>query len=267
MRNLQSSNPALRDDVIRGGDWWSDTAAGEVASISGIVNKTGLFAFVLALGGAGGYALVERYPALLFPLLIVNLVVSLGCFFMMRGSAIKARNFGFVYSLSEGLLLGGVAVMLEGMLAARDIAVPGGLVLQAFVVTIACLFSMLGLYRAGILKGGAMFTRVLTVATIGVIAAVFISFILSLFGLNTMIFNLGAEAGSSGFMLGFGVTIALLILASLWLIVDFRQAEELVKAGAPKETEWYAAFGLIVTIAWIYFESLKLVYYIALTRE
>ena len=85
MRNLQSSNPALREDVIRGGDWWSDTAAGEAATISGIVNKTGLFAFVLAVAGAGGYALIERNPGLLFPLLILNLVVTLGCFFMIRG--------------------------------------------------------------------------------------------------------------------------------------------------------------------------------------
>lgn len=267
MRNLQSSNPALREDVIRGGDWWSDTAAGEAATISGIVNKTGLFAFVLAVAGAGGYALIERNPGMLFPLLILNLVVTLGCFFMIRGSAVRARNFGFVYSTSQGLLLGGFAVMLEGILKSRGAAVPGGLVLQAFVVTVACLGTMLGLYRARILKGGPMFTRVLMVATIGVFATLMISFVLSLFGLNTMIFNLGAEAGSGGFLLGFGVTIGLLILASLWLIIDFRQAEELVNAGAPKETEWYAAFGLIVTIAWIYFESMKLVYYIALTRE
>ena len=104
----------------------------------------------------------------------------------------------------------------------------------------------------------------LSVATLGVIAAALLSFVLSFFGIDTMLFNLGnAFGGGSAPWIGLGVTGAILILASLWLIVDFRQADELVASNAPKETEWYVAFGLIVTIAWIYFEALKLVYYIA----
>ena len=101
-------------------------------------------------------------------------------------------------------------------------------------------------------------------ATLGVIAAALLSFVLSFFGIDTMLFNLGnAFGGGSAPWIGLGVTGAILILASLWLIVDFRQADELVASNAPKETEWYVAFGLIVTIAWIYLEALKLVYYLA----
>lgn len=264
MSTLQTSNPILNENTLRGGDWWNDTAATETASISGIVNKTGFLAMAMTVAGAGGYALVKANPWLMFPLMILSLVVGLGAIFFIRGSATRARNLGFAYSIVQGLFLGGFAVMLDGILAQQGIAAAGGVALQAFVVTIGCLGSMLFLYRAGILKGGAMFQKVLSVATLGVIAAALLSFVLSFFGIDTMLFNLGnAFGGGSAPWIGLGVTGAILILASLWLIVDFRQADELVASNAPKETEWYVAFGLIVTIAWIYFEALKLVYYIA----
>ena len=261
---LRSSNPALRDETLRQGDWWNDTAAVERASISGIVNKTSIFAMVMTAAGCGGYAVVQANPGILLPVMIVNMIVVFASFFMIRGSARAARNIGFIYSAFQGFLLGGVAVMLEGMLASRGIAVAGGLVIQAFVVTAGCLMAMLVLYRGGILKGGPMFQRVVMVATVGVMVAALLSFVLRMFGVDTMIFNVGnAFDGGSGALIGLGVTGAILILASLWLIIDFRQAEELVASGAPKEAEWYAAFGLIVTIAWIYLEALKLVYYLA----
>lgn len=264
MSMLQSSNPAFNSATMDGADWWSDKSATETASISGIVNKTGIFAMILALAGCGGYALIQARPGLLMPLLIVNVVVTLGTFFMMRGSARMARNLGVVYSIAQGLLLGGIAMMLENMLAAQGISVTGGIALQAFVITIGCLFAMLFLYRAGILKGGPMFQRVLMVATVGVMVAAVLSFVLSFFGVDTMLFNLGnAAGGGTPALIGLGMTVFLLGLASLWLIIDFRQAETLVQSGAPKESEWYVAFGLIVTIAWIYLEALKLIFYLS----
>jgi uncharacterized YccA/Bax inhibitor family protein len=61
-------------------------------------------------------------------------------------------------------------------------------------------------------------------------------------------------------MIGLGLNAAILLLASLWLILDFRTVEDLVRSRAPRDAEWYAAFGLIVTLGWIYLESLKLVF-------
>ena len=110
MSTLQSSNPALNEATLRGADWWSDTTARETATISGIVNKTGLFAMVLAISGAGGYALIQAKPWMLMPLLMISLVATLGSFFLIRGSARAARNLGFVYSIAQGLLLGGMAM-------------------------------------------------------------------------------------------------------------------------------------------------------------
>ena len=263
---LKSSNPAFGDETIRNGDWWSDTksATAETASISGIVNKTGMFAFVLAIAGAGGYATIQANPGLLWPVTLISMVVVFASFFLIRGSARMARNVGFVYSAFEGFMLGGFAVMFENILASREIVVPGGIVLQAFLVTAGVLIAMLGLYKAKILTGGPLFTRVVMVATVGVMVAMLLSFVVSLFGVSIPFMDLGsAFDGGSGALIGLCISGALLFLASMWLIIDFRRAEELVAAGAPRESEWYVAFGLIVTIAWVYLEAMRLIFYIA----
>jgi len=263
---LKSSNPAFGDETIRNGDWWSDTksATAETASISGIVNKTGMFAFVLAIAGAGGYATIQANPGLLWPVTLISMVVVFASFFLIRGSARMARNVGFVYSAFEGFMLGGCAVMFENILASREIGVPGGIVLQAFLVTAGVLIAMLGLYKAKILTGGPLFTRVVMVATVGVMVAMLLSFVVSLFGVSIPFMNLGsAFDGGNGALIGLCISGALLFLASMWLIIDFRRAEELVAAGAPRESEWYVAFGLIVTIAWVYLEAMRLIFYLA----
>lgn len=270
MSTLQSSNPALSNDALKGADWWSggNATTAETATISGIVNKTGLFAMITAVAGSGGYAFFQLQPQLLMPLMFVNFVVSIGMFFYIRGSATRARNVGFVYSILQGLLLGGVAVMFDGMLAAQGMAATGGVAVQAFVITVGCLVSMLILFRAGILTGGPIFARVMKVAVLGVVVAMGLSFILMLFGVDTIVFNPGsAFASGNTFLIGLGATVFLLGLASLTLILDFRQAQDLVDSGAPKETEWYVAFGLIVSLLWIYFESLKLVLYITMMNR
>ena len=148
------------------------------------------------------------------------------------------------------------------------ITVAGGVAVQAFVITAGCLISMLALFRAGILTGGPLFTRIIKVAVAGVAVAFLISLVLYFFGIDTIVFSPGsAFASGNTFLIGMLATIFLLGLASLTLIIDFRQAEDLVQSGAPKETEWYAAFGLIVSLVWIYLESLKLVLYITMMNR
>ena len=263
---LQSSNPAFNPEVLRGGDWWSETAT-QTATVSGVINKTGMFAFTFALAGAGGWKLNEMLaitnPGLLWGANIVAFIAVLSTFFFIRGSARAAKWGGFIYSIFQGFLIGGVALALTSMLESRGIqaGIAGGLVLQAFVITVAIMFGMLAVYRAGILKGGKTFAAVLSVATMGVFLTYLISFGLSFFGVQMPFLNLGsAFADPTTAMIGLGLNVAILLLASLWLILDFRTVEDLVRSRAPRDAEWYAAFGLIVTLGWIYLESLKLVF-------
>jgi uncharacterized YccA/Bax inhibitor family protein len=90
------------------------------------------------------------------------------------------------------------------------------------------------------------------------------AFVVSLFGVSLPWLSLsGAFGGGSAAWIGLGINAAILLLASLWLLVDLAQIDEAVAAGAPKAMEWMLAFGLIVTLAWVYLEALKLAFRIA----
>ena len=263
---LSSSNPAFNAEVLRGGDWWSQSRT-ETATVSGVVNKTGILAFFFAMAGAGGWELTERFAAtnssLIWVINIVAVLAVISTFFWVRGSARAAKWGGFVYAIFQGFLVGGLAFGLSSILESRGIqaGLAGGLVLQAFLITVSIMLAMLAVYRMGLLKGGKTFTTVLTVATMGVFLTYLLSFALSFFGVQMPFLSLGSAFEDPGTaMIGLGLNAAILILASLWLIIDFRTVEDLVKSQAPREAEWYAAFGLIVTLGWIYLESLKLVF-------
>ena len=268
MMNLQSSNPVLAgsdaNELFRTGGEGARAVA-DTATVQGVVNKTTFLALLATGAGCVGWAVCSAFPAALWMANIAALVVVLGIFFALRGNPARAMFLGPIYSVVEGFLLGGVAVMLQGILAAQGIEVPGGIALQAFVVTIAILLSMLTLYSLGVLKGGQTFTRILSVATLGIFLMYLISFVIGFFGISMPFLSLGsAMEGGTSAMIGLGINVLILGVASLWFIVDFRQVEDLVASGAPKQMEWYAAFGLMVTLAWVYFEALKLVFRLAL---
>jgi uncharacterized YccA/Bax inhibitor family protein len=88
--------------------------------------------------------------------------------------------------------------------------------------------------------------------------------VLSLFGVSLPFISIGsAFEGSTPALIGLGINVLVLGLASLWLVVDFRVIDDAVQAGAPREAEWYLAFGLVVTLVWVYIEALKLAFRLA----
>lgn len=109
-----------------------------------------------------------------------------------------------------------------------------------------------------------MFTSVLSVATLGIFFTFLIAMIMGLFGVDMSWFSLqGAQAGGNAAWIGLGINAVVLIVAALWMVVDFRQIQDAVAAGAPASMEWFLAFGLVVTLAWVYLEALKLVFRLA----
>jgi uncharacterized YccA/Bax inhibitor family protein len=88
--------------------------------------------------------------------------------------------------------------------------------------------------------------------------------VLTLFGIPMPFLNLGeAFNGGQAAWIGLGLNVGILLLASLWLLVDLAQIDDAVASGAPKSMEWLLAFGLMVTLAWVYLEALKLAFRIA----
>ncbi len=265
MSILSSSNPVLSDSALdrlvseSGGVARSDTA-----SITGVLRKTSLCTMLAVAAGAGGYLVTQAYPSAVWISAIGAFVVSLVLFFVMMSRPHLAKIGAPVYSITQGFFLGAFSMMLEGILASKGIVAMGGLALQAFVITGSLMATMLALHTFGIIKAGPRFASILSLVTIGIGVVYLVSFIMSLFGASMPFLSLGsAFDGGSAALIGLGINAVILIVAALWLLVDFAQIDEAVAAGAPKSMEWMLAFGLIVTLAWIYYEALKMAFRLA----
>ena len=148
-----------------------------------------------------------------------------------------------LYAMCEGLFLGGISAMFNE-------AYPG-IVIQAVLATFAAMFSMLGLYRIGAIKCTDKFRSVIFTATISVAVLYLIQFIGSFFHYSIpAIFGAGT--------IGIGFSIIVVAIAALNLILDFDFIERGSQMMLPKDYEWYGAFGLMVTLVWLYIEILRL---------
>lgn len=148
-----------------------------------------------------------------------------------------------VYAVCEGLFLGGISAQFE-------VSYPG-IVAQAVAGTFAALFSMLILYRANVIKCTDKFRSVIFIATLSIAAVYLINFIGSFF-------NMQVPALNSASPIGIGISLIVCVVAALNLIIDFDFIEKGSQMMLPKDMEWYGAFGLMVTIVWLYLEILKL---------
>ncbi len=267
---LQSSNPALTGDAGNPYAWGNQNAVGtqakaDVATVSGVISRTTILVSIALICGVAGYALFEHYPGMLWIGAIASLIATLGIFFALRSNPTRAVVLGPIYAVVQGTLLGGVTGIVETSLLAMDIAIPGGLALQALVVTGGVFAAMLGLYATGIIRPSNTFVAVLSAATLGIMIAYLLSFLLSFVGITLPFISMGSvfESGTAG-LIGIGLNLVILVIASLWLAVDFRLIDETIERGAPRAMEWYLAFALVVTLAWIYLEAVKLIARIAI---
>ncbi len=148
-----------------------------------------------------------------------------------------------VYAVCEGMFLGGVSATFEASMP--------GIVSQAVAGTFAALFSMLILYRANIIRCTDKFRSVIFITTASIAVVYLINFIGSFFGLHVPLINSSSTAGII-------VTAVIVVVAALNLIIDFDFIERGAQNMLPKDMEWYGAFGLMVTIVWLYLEILRL---------
>jgi len=263
MSMLQSSNPVLSDQSL-GRILAMPGARSDTASVQGVMAKTGFCTVLAVVAGAVGYTVAQTYPPMFMISMIASLVVSLVLFFLLMAKPTAGIIAAPVYSISQGLFLGCVSLLLEQILASRGIKVAGGLALQAFVITGSVMATMLALHTFNIIRAGPRFQSVIAVVTIGLGLSMLLCWVISMFGVRMPFMELGeAFNGGSAAWIGLGLNAAILVLASLWLLVDLAQIDEAVAAGAPKSMEWLLAFGLMVTLAWVYLEALKLAFRIA----
>ncbi|HOI91441.1 MAG TPA: Bax inhibitor-1/YccA family protein [Candidatus Rifleibacterium sp.] len=234
----RSSNPAFRSEYFQ-----STAAAGQVMTIQGTINKIGFLMLLLIASGSFTWkmALEQNMPAvqsLMYLGIFGGLITALFTVFSPRNARFSAP----IYAVFEGLALGG----LSGL---SNLAYPG-IVFNAVMLTLATLFGMLFLYKTEIVKPTERFKAGVMSATMGVCFAYLFSFILSMFGLASPIHATGG--------VGIIISLVVVVIAALNLIIDFDMIVKGASSGAPEHMEWYGAFGLLVTLVWLYLELLRL---------
>jgi uncharacterized YccA/Bax inhibitor family protein len=215
-------------------------------SANGTFAKTFFLWLLLVAAGAFGWSQVEvdpvgtvSIPVWIWISLFVALGFALACIFAPR----TARFTAPLYALAEGVFLGAISKAYEVQWS--------GIVLQAILATMAVFVVCLALYVSGAVKVTNKFIFVVMAATAGIFLLYFVSFLLSIFGVDLTFWN---EPSA----LGIGISVVICFVAALNLFVDFEMIRRMVVAGAPKGMEWVGAFGITVTIVWLYLELLRL---------
>lgn len=150
-----------------------------------------------------------------------------------------------LYAILEGGLLGGISFMYNSLY--------DGIVTDAIFLTVGILLSLLVAYRSGYIKPTENFKLGIFAATGGIAIVYLINFVMGFFGSSMGVMQID---NASPMSIGFSAVVV--IIAALNLVLDFDFIEEGAEKGAPKYMEWYGAFGLLVTLIWLYLEILRL---------
>ncbi|MCY4161562.1 MAG: Bax inhibitor-1/YccA family protein [Flavobacteriaceae bacterium] len=150
-----------------------------------------------------------------------------------------------IYAILEGAFLGGISAVYGTMYQ--------GIVFQAIFITLAILVTMLMLYRSGAIRVTNKFRLGVIAATGGVFLFYFASFILGFFGINVSVLD-----PTNASLMAIGINLVIIVIAALNLVLDFDFIDKASKQSLPKYMEWYGAFGLLVTLIWLYLEILRL---------
>lgn len=234
------SNPVISNGFSQSNAFMSDRPM----SVVGTVNK--MFLLLALLSVSFGvvwyqYALgfVDKVAAMTGIGAIGGLVLALIIAFTRKAMNVLVP----IYAFAEGMALGGISAVANASLP--------GIVVQAVVATFTTLFALLMLYKAGVIKCTDKFRGIIIAATFGILLFYLISFVLSLFGVSLAPLQASTP-------LSIGISVGICVVAALNLILDFDFIENGAIRGYDKSYEWYGAFGLMVTLVWLYVELLEL---------
>jgi len=242
---LRTSNPVLKSKSF--GGFASQVEAPAVRektmTIGGTVDKTAILLALVVVAGLWPWKLMEVDPAAAMSWLWIGLVGGLVTALIIIFKNDWAGPLAPLYAACEGLALGALSAFMERRFP--------GIVFQAVLLTLGVLATMLVIYRTGQIKATNGFKRGVIAAT-GAIALVYlVTMALRAFGMPVSFMH------STGW-LGIGISMVVVVVAALNLVLDFDMIEQGAKNGAPKHMEWYGAFGLLVTLVWLYIEILNL---------
>jgi len=241
MNLTRSSNPILGDNTFKSNGFAINSE--EVMTIQGTVNKSLILVALVIIGASYTWKLMLDQST---SMMIFVIGGAIGGFITALITVFKktwAPYTAPLYAVLQGLFLGGISAMFNASFP--------GIVIQAVALTFGTLFALLFAYKSGLIKVTENFRLGVVAATGGIAIVYLLSFILGMFGINI------------GFMhsngpIGIIISLVIVVVAALNLVLDFDFIESGAKQGAPKYMEWYASFGLMVTLVWLYLEMLRL---------
>ncbi|HBD19596.1 MAG TPA: hypothetical protein DC063_05600 [Arenimonas sp.] len=244
---MRSGNPALNENTFL------DVGSGQVVSrdgsqvmtLNGTVNKTGFLLLLAVATAAYTWSLYNPMnPGAVMPWMLVGgiggFIVAIVTVFKKTWAPVTAP----MYALLEGLFLGGISAFFEMRFP--------GIVMQAVMLTLGVLAALLLAYKSGLIRATENFKLGVVAATGGIALLYLVNMGMRLFGFEGM----GFIHESS--LMGIAFSAFVVVIAALNLVLDFDFIESGAEAGAPKYMEWYGAFGLVVTLVWLYLEILRL---------
>nr|WP_202800021.1 Bax inhibitor-1/YccA family protein [Schlesneria paludicola] len=249
---LRSSNPVLSANSMDSfrGEFFPTSQS---MTIQGAATKS-LILLGLCIGtGSMTFAMTQgANPGAAMPWMIGGVIGSLIFGMATTFKPTWAPTTAPLYALAEGLLLGAISGMYEKMF--------NGIVPQAALATLGTMAAMLFAYKTGVIKASRGFVMGVAAATGGIALMYFVAMICSFFGIQ-MSFLYKPSPFS------IAISVGIVIVAALNLIIDFAAIQQAAAQGAPKYYEWYTAFGLMVTLVWLYVEILRLLSLIASSKS
>ncbi len=247
MAIFKSGNPTLTEKMF---DKSHEMAANNMGTMTvrGAINKFGFMMLMLIAGAAYNWNLYEQLKqdtmtTLMWVGIIGGLISALAISFKPNWAPVLAP----LYALLEGLFIGAISAIMN---AAFADSYPG-LIMQAVGLTFGVALAMFLLYNFRVIKATERFKSIVFTATLGIGIFYLITMVLRMFGVNVSFMY-------DSSLLSIGISLFVVGIAALNLIMDFDMIEQGAERGAPKFMEWYGAFGLMVTIVWLYIEMLKL---------
>ena len=245
----KSTNPVLKDKIFAKERAFDNA---EVMTINGTIHKTIVLLGIVMIAATYTWRLFFESPmnidgtkdisaiySWMIGGAIGGFVVAMAIIFMKQYASFLAP----VYAVLEGLFLGAISAVFENMYP--------GIVMNAVLATFSTFFIMLFAYRSGLIKVTEKFRSIIIVATGAVAAMYFLSFILSFFGVEMSFMH------GSGLM-SIGISLVVIVIAALNLLLDFDFIERGAAYGTAKYMEWFGAFGILLTLVWLYVEFLRL---------
>lgn len=249
----KTSNPTLGENIINN---YAYASTDRTMTVQGAINKVGLLLALVVAGAIFTWSkvmtAVEMGEGSVQGWMIGGSIAGFVLALVITFKKEWAPMLSPVYAVCEGLCIGALSAFFEAMLP--------GLVLRAVLLTFGVLFALLFMYKMRIITVTQRFRAIVLCATVGIAIAYLVTFIISLFGVN-MSFMYG------GGSLGLVISLVVVAIASLNLVLDFDFIEQGAQSNLPAYFEWYSAFGLMVTLIWLYIEILRLLAIIAGRRD